>query len=151
MHAFKSFNEFSQGVAELVEIAPSTYNVLTYGQENNSLPSTTEEATANMLESILDQIPSINDEDYPRSRAISVKNTEIGYRTAGNLAFGWRIIVEDDDAGVVRYDFRITLNNKDNIAKRSDIMRKAEDLGWRLEEYDAKKKKKFNNTTASDE
>lgn len=143
MHAFKSFMEFDKGLVELVEKVPSAHAILTYGQESKLLPETSEEAVKSILSYMSDHIPSIFDENFPDSEAISIKNTEIGFKTLGKLAWGWRVEVTED--GDISYNMRITINSKDEFARNSKIMKAAEEAGWLLKNSNFNRRNNYSN------
>ena len=136
MNAFKSFNSFEEGIEEVSKISENILNALTYS--TNKLPSTSEEAAKNLMKLVYDKMPSIYDEDFPKSKAISVKATEIGFKFPGRLAFGWRIVINGDK---ITYDFRVSINNTNAFARNNPVMIAAKNLGWQLVETTIKNEK----------
>lgn len=136
MNAFKTFEKFEDGAKEIAAFSATIANALRYSAD--IFPADSFDATRNLLKLVYDNPPTIYDEDFPRSKAITVKAYETGYRCPGHLAFGWKII---DNNGKTEYSFRVTVNNTNAFARNTSVMKAAKELGWKIVEADERGKK----------
>ena len=133
MNAFKTFRDFEEGMTEMQEISTSIEYLF------GDTPTTYEEAVASLLDTLKENPPSIFDEDFPNSRAFSIDAREFGYKFAGQLSFGCRILVSEED-DEIEYGFRITVNSQNNsLARKTSVMKKAAEKGWRLVDFQERK------------
>lgn len=117
----KSFSSFEEGYTEMIKLFP---DIKTYGGETPLYAS----VIGNILNSIKDDIPSLQNSKYPNTFSFSIDSHEVGLKTGSDLAFGWRSYF-DRDAGKVVYKFRITFITLNNY-KRNTI-RTMEEAEWK--------------------
>lgn len=64
----------------------------------------------NIMNTIIKNIPSISNKNYPNTLSFSINAKEVGFKTDSNIAFGWRTVFDRKDASI-KYKFRITFIN----------------------------------------
>ena len=136
MHAFKSYENFETLVKELSSISPAIEEILT--DDHGKQPTNTDNAALLLIDKIKNDFPSIFNDKYPATSAISVSGFEIGYKFPGQLSFGWRIETkegsgEDGNDNVI-YKARVTMNSNPVIAGKTAVMVNCANLGFNLRE-----------------
>lgn len=129
----KTFTTFETGIKVLVELMPD----LSYYLNPNL--SYFDEVTL-LLDIIKDNIPSMEDPEYPNTLSMNISAEEVSFKTDDGIIFGWKANYHDKSKEIISYDFNITFLNiprsKQRIidgfitGKWREISDDAETSGW---------------------
>lgn len=125
MHNKKNFSNFEEGINEIVNIVPQLNQF--FGITDSIIIREPKELVKHLLGIVIDNIPTIDDIEYPRLYSISVSANQVGFRTKSNIAFGWHTIF-DKDTGNVSYTFRISIYG--NSFQLKNIENSLKGNGW---------------------
>lgn len=95
-----------------------------------------------MMNSIVNNIPSISNENYPNTLSFSINSKEVGFKTDSNIALGWRTVFDRKSASI-KYKFRITFISVP--AFRKVTIEEMKQDNWK--EIDPTKQSRFWNDT----
>lgn len=116
----KQFNTFEEGYLELIKLVPE---LKVYTGET----AIHDEVIKHILSTISDNIPSVNNPNYPNTLSFSIESHEVGLKTDSNLAFGWKVALDREKASTV-YKFRVTFITIPT--SRVSIVTALKDAGW---------------------
>lgn len=134
MHNIKRFADFSKAVEEIMSIVPGLTFFFTHTDEDgqqSDLCKEPDQVVQNIFNDIMSDYPSIQDLEYPRTVAFSISADEVGYKTRGPIAFGWRNIISDHNT--LEYSFRISIFSNSLGAKHLEA--ELNKLGWVQKPY----------------
>lgn len=129
MHSIKTFDSFEQGVYEIVDNV--NYIGKYFVDESNKTITTYDEMICHLLNIIGNDIPSVENPDYPYTYTFNINAREVSFNIPKSFSFGWRTYIDSD--GNIKYTFRISsLDFKDRkpsiaISKIEDALK---DAGW---------------------
>lgn len=110
----KIFGNFTDGYSELSNLVPE---IKTYGGDTPMF-----DAVINSIMNIIrENTPSPENSNYPNTMSFSIDAHEVGVRTDGEMAFGWKSFY-DRETGEIKYRFRVTFINPSTY--RSNIIKK---------------------------
>ena len=132
----KAFDSFEEGYKEVLKFVPEVKEYCGENSDQNSV-------ITNILNVIKDNIPSIDNPSYPNTMSLSIDSHEVGLRTDGGLAFGWRTIF-DRESGKHIYKFRITFLILPMY--RKNIMNDMQEAGWTLIDNNARQSRFWQST-----
>lgn len=133
----KSFESFEDGYKEVLKFVPEVKEYCGENSDHNTV-------VTNILNVIKDNIPSVDNPNYPHTMSLSIDSHEVGFRTDGGLAFGWRTIF-DRESGKNIYKFRITFLILP--VYRKNIMTDMQEAGWTLIDTNARQSRFWKSTT----
>ena len=121
LNLIKVFNNFSDGYSELSSLVPE---IKVYGGDTPMF-----DAVINSIMNVIrENTPSPENSNYPNTMSFSIDSHEVGVRTDGEMAFGWKSFY-DRDNGEIKYRFRITFINPSTY--RNIVIKKMKDEnGW---------------------
>ena len=121
LNLIKVFNNFSDGYSELSTLIPE---IKVYGGDTPMF-----DAVINSIMNVVrENTPSPDNTNYPNTLSFSIDSHEVGVRTDGEMAFGWRSFY-DRESGEIRYRFRITFINPSTY-RNMVIKKMKDDNGW---------------------
>jgi len=123
MNIVKSFVNFKEGIEDLLKNAPELKSITGDVLEEAAV-------VVNMLNIIANDIPSIFNPKFPAVPSFSITAKEVGFKTAGYLAFGWKIEIDDKD--VISYSFRLTIVSRNRFAKHTELVDALKENGWKV-------------------
>lgn len=136
----KKFETFEEGFSEVIKYNPELKNYC--GRD----PILVDVVTS-MLNSIKDNIPSVDNYNYPNTLSLSINAKEVGFKSDINIALGWKTEY-DFDNGKTYYIFRVSFMTIPSY-KKSVISDMVEN-GWnkinREDRVKLDKKKEKENT-----
>ena len=121
LNLIKVFNNFSDGYSELSTLVPE---IKVYGGDTPMF-----DAVINSIMNVIrENTPSPENTNYPNTMSFSIDSHEVGVRTDGEMAFGWKSFY-DRESGEIKYRFRITFINPSTY--RNIVIKKMkDDNGW---------------------
>lgn len=136
INLIKKFDTFEEAYTELIKFIPE---VKTYCGETAMHDSV---ITA-MMETISENIPSSSNPNFPYLFSFSIDAHEVGFKTDGDLAFGWREVF-DRESATIKYKFRVTFISASTF--RKTIIENMKQNDWA--ELEIKKQSRFWNQVA---
>lgn len=136
INLIKKFDTFEEAYTELIKFIPE---VKTYCGETAMHDSV---ITA-MMETISENIPSSSNPNFPYLFSFSIDAHEVGFKTDGDLAFGWREVF-DRESATIKYKFRVTFISASTF--RKTIIENMKQNDW--SELEIKKQSRFWNQVA---
>lgn len=133
INLIKKFDTFEEAYTELIKFIPE---VKTYCGETAMHDSV---ITA-MMETISENIPSSSNPNFPYLFSFSIDAHEVGFKTDGDLAFGWREVF-DRESATIKYKFRVTFISASTF--RKTIIENMKQNDW--SELEIKKQSRFWN------
>lgn len=116
----KKFETFEEGFSEVIKYNPELKNYC--GRDPILL-----DVVSSMLNSIKDNIPSIDNYNYPNTLSLSINAKEVGFKTDINIALGWRTGY-DFNSGKSYYIFRVSFMTIPSYKK--SIISDMTENGW---------------------
>lgn len=122
MNMIRNFETFKDGITEIVHNIPELSEFIGEDKEENAV-------ILNLMENIKKQVPSVYNPNYPAVCAFSINYKEVGFKTPGYLAFGWKILINNDK---ITYSFRVTVMTINKFAKQPEAIEVLKQAGWRV-------------------
>ena len=97
----KEFDTYEDGIEELITILPDLKEYIGNNISHN-------EIVTNLLNIVKEEIPSVDNPNYPNTFSLTISAREVGFKTDDGMAFGWRIWLDKNNNNILGYQFRIT-------------------------------------------
>jgi hypothetical protein len=133
MHNIKRFTTFAEGAQEIVQLVHELESIFVRKDKdgNTVLPHEPDQVIQNIFKLIMENLPSVQDLDYPRTIAFSISADEVGFKTKGPVAFGWRNIITDHNT--LEYSFRVSIFSNSLGARQ--LEQELSKHGWQQKSY----------------
>ena len=137
VNLIKTFDNFEDAYTEVIKYVPE---LKTYCGETPFFNAVVNE----MLNSISENIPSSNNENYPNLLSLSIDAHEVGFKTDAGMALGWREAFNKETASI-QYRFRVTFISIPSFRKVT--IENMKNDGWVEADFNAAKQSRFWNKT----
>lgn len=118
----KEFDTYEDGMVEISTYLPDLRNYIGNNFDQR-------EVIRNMLHLIEDDMPFIDNDNYPNTFSFTISAREVGFKTDEGLAFGWRVWLDKNTNHIIGYQFRITFINLSRTRKK--IAERLVANGWK--------------------